>query len=686
MTRHLAIAIAALTALPLACSKVPIYNVEAAFVTADAAWFEEEQTLFFFAEVRAQQGLGDDSVIEVRFTTDDGRLAWTDIDALPKVHTHVPVDCGRLRRCSSTSVHVPSEPRDVEIRLRYHREGDLSLLASTAYNVVRAGPPHSSRSMVVYGVFDERNENVQWRGRHQFPTIRNERASELGLRRDVVVEEPHHGLGDPSSADNPYGYGVGCPDDWVDTQLPPLAFDERAAFHPDPLPVDAWDDEALCAQATVFDATGAFTTTAFARKNPEVKPAFPLLRSPVEDATPLKFFLGPCRRTIDADHEEMQRQRLQLEDVPTTCIDDFDQPGFDDELVVLFRNAIEQARPDGDDMVLVIALHRDDEGMVEVVEEALTRVVPRERDRASPRLAGAFLFDSRVRGMDRLELAQTTLWCPAELPLDELPNASARSCPVLPDIPELELGPLSFTVMPILPSRVEYSNFLETYGKSQAGQVTDLAYRTPEFATTSDTVDLGEFGAVTFLNGEQIDTEPAHAFSYCVGENTPVVVFRSEFVQSEAFQKLVRDDCASLGLPEEVCAVAAAGVLPLELLPEWHEALGEDEYGLGLFWEFPFLLRMEYEAVTAGAATALGFSVPFGIRTPAEAYYGTEQWTAEEHVLEDALTECTRYCEHPTFDSAGVYHVTDPFVPTYLTTCYLPDYPAPGDGGFPRDP
>ena len=63
----LLVAIAASTA---SCWKVPITPVEAGFLQADAAWFEEEQTLFVFYEVEAQQGLGDPSVIEVTWSTD----------------------------------------------------------------------------------------------------------------------------------------------------------------------------------------------------------------------------------------------------------------------------------------------------------------------------------------------------------------------------------------------------------------------------------------------------------------------------------------------------------------------------------------------------------------------------------------------------------------------------------------
>jgi hypothetical protein len=674
----------------LSCRKVPIVDVYAAFALADTAWFEAEQTLFVFYEVTAEQGLGDPSVIEITYTTDDQIVPWTILEDFEPVHTHVPVDCGPTTMCGSASIHVPIQPRNVQLRMRYHVDGALTLDPGDvfAFNVVDSGAPWSRRSLVVYGVFDERNARVQWRSRNVFPTVRNEQATELGLRRRFEIEGQRFGTATLATGANVYGYGSTCPEEFVDAGLVGVSTEERAVFDGADLPLGASDASVVCADATVTDATGTFTTNAIARKNPEVRPAFPALHSPVEDATPIRFFLGPCGYTISEQHEAMIRQRLELGDVPTTCIDHWSSPGFVGDLVVLFTDAVEAERPNGRDMVLVVGLQQDEDGVSRAVEEALAQVVPEERDRTSPRLAGAFVLDSDIRGLELDELAPVTLWCPSTVPTGadgSIPDASQRTCAVAPDNPDFDLGPFSFGALPILPSREQYLDFVDTYSDAQAGKVTSLAYRTPEFAATADHVLLDEYGAATFLNDEVITADSGDAFSYCVSDGIDPFVFRTASLGDPAFLELLLQVCAEQGL--EGCETAIAyGVVPLAYLPEWHATFPEGAYELGIAWDFPFLLRMEYEAVTAGSVSAFGLSVPFGIASSSESYYGTEMWTEERFSLEELLTQCGRFCDHPTFDSAGVYHVTDPFRRTYAHACYLPDYPALGDSGFPRDP
>lgn len=677
----------ALALASTSCSKVPLLDVQAAFSRADAAWFAEEQTLFLFYEVSAKQGIGEPSIIEVRWTTDSEAVDWTPLTELTEVHTHLPVDCGANALCGSSSIAVSDEPRDVDIRLRYHRDGALALEPDTALNVVGPGPAHTNRSLLVYGVFDETNRQIQWRARHRFPTVRNEEATALGLRRRFEVTAPAHGDATLTGSGNIYGYGARCPTSLEPMDHDPVETEARAAFSEDLLPVEAGPSPLVCADATVWDAIGTFTTGAVARKNPEVRPAFPVLRSPVYDGVPLKFFLAPCDRTIDRRHERMQRQRLQMEDTPTTCTDDWQDEGFVEDLVARFSAAVAAARPDGEDMVLVVGLHQDEAGLSRAVEEALAEVVPQERHRSTPRLAGAFVFDSDARGISLPSITPATLWCPATFEFDStVPDASVRTCAIAPDNPDFNLGPFSFGTIPILPDRDGYLDFLQDYSEDQAGEVLSLTYRVPEFATTADHVDLGEFGVVTFLNDERISAEEDDAFSYCPARDTPPVVFRSELMQSEELLALLAEACDAGEVPPQLCEAEGTGLLTLDLLPAWHAALLEPDYELGLFWDFPFLLRMRFESAVAGNVSAFGLTVPFGFAQNGRQFLGTSVWQAEEFPLEERLAHCTRFCRHPTFDDAGVYQPRQTFVSRYSQTCYRPDIAAPGDGGFPRDP
>lgn len=671
----------------MSCGKVPLFNVRAEFSRADAAWFAEEETLFIFYEVSANQGIADPSVIEVRWTTDSEAVDWTQLTDITEVHPHVGVDCGPNALCGSTSIAVADEPRDVDIRLRYHRDGELALEPDTRLNVVGPGPAHTNRSLLVYGVFDESNRQIQWRGRHLFPTVRNEEATALGLRRRIDVEAPAWGTAALTRDDNVHGYGADCPSSLTPTDHETVSTEQRARFSDDRLPVEAGSSPIVCAESTVWDATGPFTTGAVAQKNPEVRPAFPLLRSPVNDGVPLKFFLAPCDRVINRRHERMQRQRLQMEDTATTCTDDWTQDGFVEDLVATFSDAVAAARPDGEDMVLVVGLHQDEPGLVSAVEDALAEVVPRERHQSTPRLAGAFVFDSDARGIQLSEIAPATLWCPAEIDFDStIPDASVRTCAIAPDNPNIELGPFTFGTIPILPDREGYLDFLSEYSEAQAGEVLSLKYRVPEFATSSEHVDLGEFGVVTFLNDERISAEEDDAFSYCPARDAPPVVFRSEIMQSEDFLALLAEACDAGEVPPQLCDAEQTGLLTLDLLPRWHATLLERDYELGLYWDFPFLLRMRFETVTAGNVSALGLTVPFGVASNGRQFLGTSVWQADEFELGDRLAQCTRFCDHPTFDNAGVYHPRQSFVSRYAQACYRPDHPTPGDGGFPRDP
>lgn len=673
--RVLPFAAAALLVGGLAGCKVPLTDIAARFVVADAAWFAEEETLFVFYEVEAEQGLSVETTVELRYVTDDGVVDWTELGDIEPVHTHVPVDCGPNTRCGSTSIHVPLEPRDVEVRMRYHRDGALTLDPETRLNVIGPGPAHSNRSLLVYGVFDEDNRGVQWRARHLFPTLRNMEVERLGLRRRFTVDLISRAGAAPEPNGNAYLYGVRCEDpvalDWQTVET-----EDRAIFSPEELPESAFAAETVCARATVYDPTGPFAASAVARKNPEVRPAFPLLRSPIKEATPIKYFLRVCDRTISGPHAEMQQQRLLMEGIAAICIDAWADPDRVDAEVDAFvarvRDDLEAVRAAGRDMVIALAIHHDDPAVfAAALEQTLAEIITPELARNTPRLVGGFVFDSFEYTLTDATVGSTVLWCPALIDLDPdaledgvlpIPTTGLSSlvCALPAEDLRLSLGPFNLGALPILPSRAKYLSFLDIYTADEAGRMNSLTFLAPELPPNADSLSLPPFGSVTFFNDEQISAEADDAFSYCEtqGEAT-TVVFRSGAVPI---------------------------FLPVAALPDWHAALQEESYGLGLTWEFPYLLELNYEAVAALAVSAFGASLPLGLGTDVDQDYGSAVWKTGEFPLARSLTQCRRYCGHPTFDAAGVYQIEDLFSVAYRTVCYTPAFPARGDDGFPYDP
>jgi hypothetical protein len=654
------------------CWKVPITPVNAAFELADLAWFEEEETLFVFYQVRAEQGLSRESVVELRYHTDDEDRDWTEVSSLPTVHTHVPVTCGVDSLCGSASLHVTRPPRAVGVRLRYHRDGEMSLDAPVTFNAVAAGSPWSNRSYTVYGVFDAANARVQWRGRHTFPTLRNEQAQALGLRRWMSVGGETYGelsAGDVAGGGGPYLYGFAsaCPPTLVSADLvDPAPTLERAVFDPADLPLAASTATVVCGLATVTDARGTFSTAAVARKNPEVRAAFPTLRSPIRQDRQLRFLLAPCERTISADHLSMQKQRLAIGGDPDVCVDGWQDQAFTAQLTGALGQRIDTERAAGEDMVLSIALHHDDRTgqLAAKLETALAAVLAPERGKTSPRVTGAFVFDSFAHSITSAELARLVLWCPAGLPdtsWQSVPDTSQRACPVVTSTPRITFGPLSLGLVPILPSRPVYLDFIDRFSTGQAGRMLSLTFLAPERTPVSEDVDLKDYGVATFFNGEVLTAAASDAFSFCAEKSGATV-------------------------PAVFYADLAGGPAGLSALPTYHQVSPQTSYRLGLAWEFPFLLRLEYEASLGGSISILSASVAFGISAPSQAYYGAEIWSRGQYDVGDALLQCTRFCDHGTFDSAGVYDPGQTFRSAYANACYLPRFPTPADGGFPRDP
>ncbi|MEL6347252.1 MAG: hypothetical protein AAFV53_29320, partial [Myxococcota bacterium] len=169
----------------MSCAKAPLFDVNAGFSLADASWFAEEETLFVFYEAFAEQGINDDTIIELTYATDGERVPWTDISTFETVHEHVSVDCGPEERCGSLSLRVPLEPREVGIRLRYHRDGELSLDPDTVYNVVEHPIDDEAPVGVRSAGADDVVDRVRVERQLTVPVVAEPDAHLTGLQRDA---------------------------------------------------------------------------------------------------------------------------------------------------------------------------------------------------------------------------------------------------------------------------------------------------------------------------------------------------------------------------------------------------------------------------------------------------------------------------------------------------------------------
>ncbi|MEL6548424.1 MAG: hypothetical protein AAFQ82_27620 [Myxococcota bacterium] len=209
-----------------------------------------------------------------------------------------------------------------------------------------------------------------------------------------------------------------------------------------------------------------------------------------------------------------------------------------------------------------------------------------------------------------------------------------------------------------MPTRADYLRFVDQFSEDEAGRVETLTFRVPELTPVSESVPVGDFGVVTFFNQERFSA--ADAYSVCPTPRTFLIAYRET------------------GMPDSLAG--------LEELPLFHAEAPAPTYDIGLAWDFPFLTQLDYRVVVAADVSAFSISVPFGFGSDERDTFGSAIWSQNEFVLDDDFLACTRFCSHPTFDTAQIYNVQVPFFPDFANRCYRPRYPTPSDGGFPNDP
>lgn len=216
--------------------------------------------------------------------------------------------------------------------------------------------------------------------------------------------------------------------------------------------------------------------------------------------------------------------------------------------------------------------------------------------------------------------------------------------------------------------------------------------RAPLSTPETRRIPVGDFGVATFYDGETLSAEPEQRFSYCADKapQTPLA-FRLPALDEPTEPTDGAGEAAGpseTGETGEVDAQATEQALPLVLFPGLHRKLQLGAYDLGLLWDFPFLFSFQYKTFVSGRVRSFGVSVPFGLENRSTEAYGSAIWSQQSFDVGEVLLKCTRYCTHPTFDSAGVYNVLLTFEEGYEQRCYRPRLPGAvfGQESAPNDP
>jgi hypothetical protein len=612
-------------------------------------WFESEKTLFVFYHVATTQRVKNQA--DVEYKVDDS--SWISVANAPLVQKHHLVNCGDDQRCGSISIKSDQEPKNVGIRLRFSKGGDLADSFETVPRVIATLSGTEDRSFYVYGVFDKTNKYIQWRGRNNFPGLTHQEANFYGIDRPFSVRDLNgHNDSTKVSTVAPSQYGI--PNPCTGTSISSLLAESQAGediWHPAAI-ADEFPES--CITARSIDAIGDVNYSALARKNPEVSPIKQDLTLRFTAAHLIPLIFASCKDQ-NPEYLEFQKSRLQMQDHDIDiCTED---AAFSTESIrQLLLTKIKEARTASNkSLALTIILHYINEQSASTIEatvaEALALVL---NDSLNPYVAATFVYDSYAKTAVPVAPKPAVIWCPTL----NVATQTINSCHFAPA--KLVLGPLEIRASPLLP---DYPSFLELDEQQKNGiKVNALRVLTPSEPSSEGKLDIveSEVGYWIFHPDDKINLKGDEFLSYCQ---------KSDPTVSLAYRMLSESNGGTKSSPSL-----------MQRLPEEHNTDPSDQVAqVGLLSPFPFYLTIEYKnTVALGPKGLTGVLTLSKQKLPLNEELGARILGESRIPMDSVLSRCTRYCQHPAFDDTGTYLLGSTWIREFQTRCYEPSIPVFG--------
>lgn len=671
------IGLAAAVALCTSCDKVPLREHVAQFEVASAHWYENERAQYVFFSVKGLRpgqastegtGLG-----RFEMAIDGGD--FKPVDYAKGLHEHRLVKCGSDALCGSFSFRTEEAPRRFRIRYAYSAESTFGSVAAVSNEIHRADAGAYAQSAFVYGAFDAENRRVQARVHDNFGTPDSAHVAEFGLVRRFAVEDVRLAdIGPAAQASlatetrtpflfpaslcerEPRGAGV------------ETRFSGREGWQPQVLDVRS-PQPAACFKAKLLARDGSVLreAQALARRNPELTGSTLSLRSPVRTATKIPLVLSYCtdqpggESLVSAPFLNYQRYILGVGSAP---IDACFAVGLEDRFAADLGRAIESkvraaraAAADRSDFVFAVVMHHRLAPIVsrfhQIVATTLQNKISEEQRLASPRLAGAFVYDSQAANARPIAPGPGVIWCPrlggdgsAGAPSEGSLNG-ANCTPTSGG--RVELGPFNFLVaMGPFPTMTAFLEYRARYGEEGRVGSPRLQMR----AVHASEASQSDGSSSTFLDGQSVTAAPGESVRFCRERDS------SYLLDSLAFRRqgAAAEPAMDVSQAQTLLARPAEAVV----------------LNVGLRWSHPFFGALEYDSPIRGRVFG---TIPIEDNVRSAQQFGDARWTRPRWDVGPLIQRCLRHCSHPYFDEAGVYQVQSAWIAG--RSCPQPKYPEP---------
>ena len=656
--------------------KAPLVESSGFLSIVGAHHSSEENVSYVFFEIHENERILDHALLQYSLkpsvSASRDTQSWKNLDLNTGVHLHSVNPCATNVRCGSFSWHSSESNEVIHLRMLYHPEGTADLKDNaTARTLV--GP-----SAMIYGVFDEQNEHTQVRVEDNFGIPSRLDSPNYGMKRRFLIRSPQNAAASKTDMDTLTGQRL-------DNYLYPATFctkDETGTAVKDFTGYRSWLPTAftatnthngVCFTADSTDKNGVRLTIhpAFARRNPKFNRGQFRYANPLTDAIKIPLIIAYCSDAVgagtarDSTFYEYQRSLIgyseQAEDLCFTISDAGSFRNSFKNLIATKLSAAKAASLTGQDFIFTIVLHQNLTSefrlVHQVIAEETNALIKTEEPKVSPRLAGAFVYDSRSDFRPTADQETRIIWCPQTRPNDpSKPPTSANENCMVQDIAKINLEFLNFvTSLGPFPSLPDYKDYVSKYGDRGLAKKPDLTF------------------ASVPHNGSTFQETSAVRVTYFDSER--LVIANDEHVRVcwERDQSYLLN---TLMLREDGQAASTPGIPIRTAESKWLMNAGRGSYRLGLSWELPFIGKITFRSSIQGTFISL---VPFGRSFNSYQRLGDSRWLLPSMDLGELLQVCNSYCHHPYFDEHGTYQIPVTFDSTYQSGCVTPRYPIFGE-------